>query len=114
MPDIRTFYPSFADNDRPRGDRFLGACLVDVTEDDARAARTMIALKFPNAREGAEWIGAASTVAHRHGCNPGGEMLSVDVTDQPEAARYPHNKLLSRADLEQLGPVRQIGEDQTS
>jgi hypothetical protein len=113
MPDIRTFYLSFADDDRPRGEQFLGACVVDVTEDDARAARTVIALQFPNAREGAEWIGAASTVAHRHGCNPGGQMLSVDVTDSVEAARYPRNTLLSRADLEQLGPVRQIGDDQS-
>jgi hypothetical protein len=110
MPEIRTFYLSFADDERPRGEQFLGACLVDVTDDDARAARTMIALKFPNARDGAEWIGAASTVAHRHGCNPGGQMLSVDVTDQPEKDRYPRNRLLSRADLEQFGPVRSVNE----
>lgn len=111
MSEIRTFYLSFCDHERPRGEQFLGACLVDVTEDDARAARTVIALQFPEARDGAEWLAAASRQAWLVGCNPGGQILAADVTDSVEKDRYPRNKLMSRAELEQLGPVRQVGDE---
>jgi hypothetical protein len=76
--------------------------VVDVTEDDRAAAEMIVRLKWPHNDDPAEnaWLGAASAVAHRHNCNPGGEMMGVDVTDMPETALYPRNVLMSKADIE--------------
>lgn len=100
----RTFWLSFCDDDRPQGQQFLGVCVVDVTTTDADEALADIAMRFPQAKDGAEWIAAASKKAWREGCNPGGEMASADIT---EALAYapvpvPRNRLMSFADLEAL------------
>ncbi len=76
----KTFWLSFCDPDRPAGDRFLGVCVVDVTEADAARSKAIIAARFPNALPGAEWIAAATSVARHAGCNPGGEVAGYDVT----------------------------------
>jgi len=105
----RTFWLSFCDSDRPVKQQFLGACLVDVDENDAAAALAVIRRRFPRAKDGAEWIGAASRKAHAMKCNPGGEMLSIDVTGHPNLAKFPRHRLLSRADIEALdGPAVQL------
>ena len=89
MPS-RTFYLSFAD------DGFRGACILDISEADADVARRTLP---STARHGAEWIAAAITRAWRERCNPGGEVAAWEITDHPHAARFPRNRLLSKADL---------------
>ena len=109
----KVFWLSFCDNEKPKGSQFLGACIVEVTAAEADAAMIVIRLRFPFAQPDAEWIAAASRKAHATGCNPGGEMASIDVTDAPpeELARYPRHVLLSKADLEAIGPVMLMDDD---
>ncbi len=104
---MKTFWLSFCDSDLPTGEQFLGACLVDVTPEDANEMRVELAVRFPNAAEGAEWIAAASRKAHQMKCNPGGEMMSIDVTYAPSdnLALYPRNVLMSKSELEAIAPV---------
>jgi hypothetical protein len=101
----RKFWLSFCDNERPKGSRFLGACIVDVTAENADKARGLVEERYPHHAFGAEWIAAASREAWRLGCNPGGQMLSLDVTDAPEAAGWPVGVLMSLAEIEARGPV---------
>lgn len=99
--ELRTFWLSFCDSDRPAGDQFLGVCIVDVTGTDANEAQIDVLLRFPLAQEGAEWLAAASRKCHRLGINPGGEMASFDITGltPPESVTIVKNRLLSKADL---------------
>lgn len=101
----RTFWLSFCDSNKPKGQQFLGVCIVDVTPDEAEDARLDVMLNFPCAQEGAEWIAAATGKAHRLKCNPGGEVMAADITESlPFApAPVPRDVLLSFADLERLG-----------
>lgn len=72
---------SFADGKRPRGDQFLGACLVQAS-DGIDAVRT----------------------THRMGLNPGGEVLFLPV-ESAKVDRVPEryrNRLLTRAECEQM------------
>ena len=102
----KTFWLSFSDPDRPKGEQFLGVCLVDVTQADADAARRDLARRHPQAQDGAEWLAAAITKAHRLHCNPGGEVLSFEVPrDHSMAAKYPRNRLLSKQALEAIAPI---------
>jgi hypothetical protein len=100
---MRTFWLSFTDPDRPKGEQFLGIALIDVTDADAARAKTEVAARFPHAREGSEWIAAATQVAWAMGCNPGGEMLTIDVTGEYDTDKLPRNRLLSKADLNDCG-----------
>jgi len=103
MSETKTFWLSFCDGERPKGEQFLGGCLVDVTEDDAAEALLFIQQQFPNAQPGSEWIGAASRKAHQLGCNPGGEMVSIEIPqDHPNLTRYPHGVLMDRATIERI------------
>lgn len=107
----RTFWLSFASEEAG----FLGVAIVDVDEADAAAAKVIIAERFPHARPGAEWIGAASAKAHATGCNPGGQMLSHDVTRwrdvQPALAALPRHVLLTKAQIEAAGVTVAIPTD---
>ncbi len=120
MPETRTYWLSFVDPDRPSGQKFLGVCIVDVTDADVRAVRDEVRAKFPTARDGAEWIAAASRCAWTHGCNPGGEILSVWLNDPKQDPRdgsqslravmmpdalddLPRNRLLTFPELEAWG-----------
>lgn len=109
---MRTFWLSFCDNRLPSGHQFLGACVVDVTQEDADNIAAFISFAFPQATDGAEWIAAATKKAHREGCNPGGEVASVDITDGPAdaLAMYPRNRLISREELEAVAPVALMDE----
>jgi hypothetical protein len=101
----RTFWLSFCGPKvDPDVDSFRGVCIIDVTDEDAEHARQKLARLFPNALPGAEWIAAATQLAHLFECNPGGEVMSSDITDVPQltATFPPRNRLLSRADLEAL------------
>lgn len=103
--EVRTFWLSFCDGDRPKGDQFLGVCIVDVTGTEANEAQLDVLLRFPNARKGAEWLAAASRKCHRLGINPGGEMASFDITGMtpPEGVTVVKNQLLLKADLQSQG-----------
>ena len=106
---MKTFYLSFCDNDRPEGQRFLGACVVDVTQEDADNALVVLAARFPQALPESEWIAAAMTKAHREKCNPGGEVMSCEIPqDNPALALYPRNTLMSLAELEAIAPVERV------
>lgn len=100
----RTFWLSFVDPARPDGECFLGVAVVDVTEEDAARARLILAKRFPHALPDAEWIAAATSKAHREGCNPGGEVAGFDLTaqDRQKLAALPRNRLLSSQDVHEL------------
>jgi hypothetical protein len=101
----RRYWLSFVDDTRPEGDQFLGVSIVEVTSEMAAVSKAKLNLDFPQHREGAEWIAAATTLAHIYGCNPGGAVGAVDVTHHPEIALAPMNRLLQRHDLIGLGLI---------
>lgn len=109
---MRTYWLSFCDPERPESEQFLGACLVEVTDEDAATALTFITEHFPKHAPGAEWQAAAARKAHREGCNPGGQILQIDVTGHPMLRLYPLHKLLSMAEIEAIAPVVRLGDDQ--
>lgn len=100
----KTFWLSFCDNDKPNGEQFLGACVVDVSEEQANDALTDIDVRFPNHADGAEWIGAAIKAAWELGCNPGGEMASFEMTDAPAKwhEAYKRGVLMSKSEIETI------------
>jgi|SRR5580765_458732 len=102
---MRRFWLSFVDQDRPEGQRFLGVCIVEVTDEDAAEAKAIIDAKFPRHAEGAEWIAAATRKAWLMGCNPGGEIATADITDArpPEGVDLPLHRLLQKPEMERLG-----------
>jgi hypothetical protein len=99
----RTFWLSFTDPHRPVGSQFLGVCVVDVSTADAALARQVFAQEKPFAKPGSEWIGAALRRAWQCGANPGGEVATLDISDAPEAATAPRDRLLGRVELVALG-----------
>lgn len=106
----RTYYLSFCDDERPTGDQFLGGCVVRVEDADAELMAIEVALRFPNAAEDAEWIAAACRKAHELGINPGGQVLSLDITDAPMPEGFPIGVLMSRAEMERFGPVDSVAD----
>ncbi len=109
--NTRTYWLSFCDGDRPKGQQFLGALVVDVTDAEAEAARIEIDQRFPQHAPEAEWIAAAARKAWQHGCNPGGEIATVRIDDAEHFAtmspRYPRLHLLSRADVAAIDAAAQ-------
>lgn len=98
----RLFWLSFCDPEKPQGQQFLGVAIVEVTREDAALASIIVAMGFPNALPGAEWIAAASSVARQHGCNPGGEIQACELGPM-FPTNVPRHTLLSKAQLEALG-----------
>jgi hypothetical protein len=99
----KTFWMSFCDPQRPTGEQFLGACVMDVSADEASGVLLEMAMRFPFHTPGAEWEAAATRKAHRLGCNPGGEIAFADLpVDHPKLAEYPRGALLSKADIERI------------
>jgi hypothetical protein len=99
---MKTFWLSFADSHRPKGQQFLGVAVIDVSDDAAAAAKVQLELLFPKAQPDAEWILAATLLAWEHDCNPGGEVGAIDITDDPEVVAVPRNRLLSKEELTTL------------
>lgn len=99
---MRTYWLSFCDPDRPAGEQFLGVAIIDVTAAQAAAARVVIDHQFPAHADGAEWIAAATRLAHEMGCNPGGEIGAAAFPD-PVPAALPRGQLLQRGELAALG-----------
>ena len=99
---MRTFWLSFVDPDRPAGERFLGVVVVDVSPEEAAAIFDVLRVKFPRAVEGAEWLAAATRKTWSWGCNPGGEVASVELTPE-QCVGIPRNRLLTGDELRQFG-----------
>lgn len=94
----RTFWLSFCDPKKPEGSQFLGVTVIDVTEDDA------VVQRWPG-RKNANWAGAALAKAWREQANPGGEVAFADITDRPQAAALPRNRLMQKDELIALGAM---------
>ena len=72
------FWLSFCDRDRPKGKQFLGVALVEANN-------------LPD----------AITATWERGCNPGGEVLSLEVPETEASRVRPYlNRLLSKAEAE--------------
>jgi hypothetical protein len=100
----RTIWMSFADHDRPEGQRFLGVCVLDVSEHEAARAKPLMLRKHPHATAGAEWLYAAMQKSWALGINPGGSVASLELdADNPKTATVPRNRLLQAPDLLALG-----------
>ena len=98
---MTTCYLSFCDPSRPAGQQFLGGCLVDVTPEEIHATAREVAERFPHASARAPLVAAAVRKARLLGCNPGGEVLCVEVAQaNPVLPRVPRGVLLDRATLE--------------
>ena len=95
----RSFWLSFVDADREPGDRFLGVCVVDITDEEAAAILPEVRAKFPRALPDAEWLAAAVRKAWDLGVNPGGEIATQELPPNRLFAAMPRDCLLSRADL---------------
>lgn len=97
----RLFWLSFVDPDRPAGERFLGACIVEVTTAEIEAAGALVRERFPNALPDADGIAAAARKAHAMGCNPGGEVgtLEIPVAAPPALLALERHRLFSRDEL---------------
>ena len=99
----KVFWLSFCDSDRPKGQQFLGAAVIDVTAEEADEAAIEVMLRFPFAQPDAEWIAAAIKKAHRLGCNPGGEVATMELPpDHPNLSRYTLGVLMDRATIERI------------
>ena len=107
----KLFWLSFCDSKKPKEQQFLGACIVEVTEAEATETLTFIDVEFPHHEAGAEWVGAAGRKAHREGCNPGGEMMSLEIPPHWRLflpPNTPRNTLMTMAEMQAMGmdPVR--------
>lgn len=99
---MKTLWLSFADGTKPKGSQFLGVAVVEVSDAEATAALVQVRINFPRAKPGAEWVAAASRKAWMRGCNPGGQVLSVELSPE-HADGIPRNRLLTREELEHFG-----------
>ncbi len=76
---------------------------MEVTADEADLAAIEMMLQFPFAQPDAKWIAAATKNAWALGCNPGGEIASMEVPiDHPMLAKYQFGVLMDRATIERL------------
>lgn len=104
----RIYWCSFVDPDLPEGQRNLGVCIVDITEQDAQLAKDFLERsRFRETYNKAEgpWVAAVSQKAHRMSCNPGGEMASWRIDEHPDRgwlASLPRNTLLTGAEADAL------------
>jgi hypothetical protein len=110
----QTWWLSFVDGSRPKGQQFLGVAIVDVDEADAvagtlKANEMRSAHGLPTIADATVgWMTAAITKSHLTGCNPGGAVQASRIDDAPlfaqkVTATIPRHQLLSKADLEAHG-----------
>jgi len=79
------FWLSFCSSDMPEGEQFLGGCLIEADD-----------------------IDDAIKKSHRRGCNPGGEVvcLQIDAKREPNLALFKLNHLYSKQELIDMGEYR--------
>jgi hypothetical protein len=88
----RTFYwLSFCDTRRQKGTQFLGAAIVEIVD------RQMNPADEPE-------ILSALRIAHRLGCNPGGEVQGCVIPPdiEPQIPRSFRGRLLTKIECNQL------------
>lgn len=79
------YWLSFVDDARPKGQRFLGGCLVEATSGSK-----------------------AVMEAWKQKCNPGGEVAIVKITSKANVAKFQLNHLYSRAEMVASGEYRSL------
>lgn len=91
---VATFWMSFCDPDKPKGQQFLGVSIVEVDELDVMLAIGNLAM-------------AASAKAWERQCNPGGEvaMKEIHPDDLHNLNETPRFVVLSKDDLRRLGHI---------
>jgi hypothetical protein len=85
---MKLIWMSFCDGTRPKGEHFLGACIVEIAETgDPRTDSR-----------------AAITRAWEMGCNPGGEVMPATLTEAVSLRVGPKwkNRLLTRTECEEF------------
>lgn len=82
---MKTIWMSFVDGDRPKGERFLGVAIVDVSPEDEAAALE----HYPEMHDKVKGpvIVAAALIAKGRNCNPGGEIQAMEMK-APVADQY--------------------------
>ncbi len=97
---MRTFWLSFVNPDAPEGQRFSGACVVDVVPEFIEQAKRALILedRSPNSAP----IAAAIQLAWELGINPGGAVQTCELQPKDAAYHAPRGRLLRRAELEEL------------
>lgn len=99
----RVFWMSFCDPTRPKGESFLGACLIEVTGADAFNAWMALNFLHPQPYPDSHWLAAAVTKAHALKCNPGGEIASYPLPPHhPYLKYYPFGVLMDRASITRI------------
>lgn len=125
---IRRFWMSFADFTKPEGQQLLGACVVEVTDDDVEHAREKITRQWPGREDDERAVlgGAALYVAWRDGCNAGGEVCVIPMPDEAwaemEKSGVKPSRMFTADQLKQWATVeiadvdipKAIPDDQTS
>lgn len=113
MSQTQTWWLSFTNPDKPRGEHWLGVAILDITEAAVTAAEPAVTARralhgLPPFAPGAWelWMAAAIRVSHAMGCNPGGEVGAVRLDDMPwfaaRGADLPRNRLLTQAEWDAL------------
>jgi len=87
------YWLSFCDDTRPKGEHFLGGCLVE-----------------------ADYVQDAVLVSWEQECNPGGEVQIIEITPPYEAnvARFRLYYLYSEAELMEMGEYRLLSDAEES
>ncbi len=105
----KLFWLSFVGEDG----RNKGCCIVEVTAEEAYDSKVDLIMRFPKHLQGAEWIAAAIRKAHQTGCNPGGDVMSYDITgvltDKSMSSlaliSAPRHVLMQRQEMHKMGLV---------
>jgi hypothetical protein len=99
---MKTIWMSFIDEDRPKGVRFLGVNVVDITPEEEEYQLLLHPEMHDKVKGPA--ICAAAAKAWHLGINPGGEVMAMEMRPgvMPEDMK---NRLLTQADLEASGLV---------
>lgn len=96
----RRFWLSFHDDEGC----MIGACVVDVGDDDLKEAAEIVRERFPNAQPTVYGVAAAVRVAKRLGCNPGGTVACAEMARGSAAFDwYPTGVLMKDDDLAKYG-----------
>lgn len=71
---MKLIWLSFAGEEGSRG-----ASVVAVSDNEIALMKIELSITHPQALPGAEVIAAATRKAHELGCNPGGQILSIEL-----------------------------------
>lgn len=96
---MKTIWLSFADPDAPKTTQFLGVSIVDIDEEDEKAALASHPTMFD--KQKGPTILAAVTKARDMHCNPGGEVRGMELV-APVAPQW-KNRLLNVSELRAAG-----------